>query len=87
MMISVKDRTKDTEVAELVQLHLKRLDTHGLQLEVLAQAVRREDDWWYVPVRSNSALPRTYEYYDILAEVEEEITETEHLEVLLVPSD
>ncbi len=45
-----------------------------------------EEGWWYVPVRFNSQEPRTYEYYDTLTDIEDEIAAKEHLQVLFVPA-
>ena len=84
-MSSVQAVMTDSEVVDLVRGYLERMDT-GLHLEVVTQGVHRNDDWWFAPVRSNSPLPRTYEYYCILADVESVIAENENLNVMLVPS-
>ena len=84
-MSSAQAVKNESEVVELVRSYLQRLDT-GLRVEVVARWVYYEDNWWNVPVRWNSPLPRTYEYYCILADVESEIAENENLDVMLVPS-
>jgi hypothetical protein len=74
------------EVMELVKRKLADHDSDRLHIEVL-DGIRQDGAWWHIPVRPKDAeRPRTYEYYDILSSVEEEITEDEHINVLLVPS-
>ena len=73
------------QVVDLVRRYLLRHQNHGLSIDVVAKAVRHDGNWWYVPVRPN-AEPRTYQYYDILADVETEIVDNEHINILLVPS-
>jgi hypothetical protein len=55
-------------------------------LEVLDAPIRREGDWWYVPVRPNRPFPKTYQYYEELTDIEEELRENEQLDVFLVPA-
>jgi hypothetical protein len=55
-------------------------------LELMEDRIRREDNWFYVPVRLNTEEPRTYQYYDMLVEIEDEIAQQERLRVLLVPA-
>ena len=85
-MSSVETIMSEHEVADIVRHYLARREPKGLRIEVLEQAVYRDGDWWYVPVRTDNEPPRTFQYYDDLAEVETDITETEHLKVMLVPS-
>lgn len=66
----------------------KRLPTEGLDilpLTILIDEVRKEDDWWYVPIQSASTPKRSYPYYEILAEMEEALEQEDHLDVILVP--
>jgi hypothetical protein len=55
-------------------------------LEVLEQDIRKEEYWWYVPVRPNVEPMKRYEYYEALADVEEALYENENLTVFLVPT-
>ena len=74
------------EVAELVREGLSRQRNGGIRIDVIEEGVRQDGDWWHVPVKPENEPPRTYAYYDTLATVEEEITESNHLNILLVPS-
>jgi hypothetical protein len=47
--------------------------------------IRREEYWWYVPIRPSVEPVKRYEYYEVLAEVEGELDEKEQLKVFLVP--
>jgi len=72
-------------VAKLVSTQLQLHHPGGVTIEVAHDAIRREDDFWYVPVRPSAQPPRMYEYYEALAEVEATLEETEGLQVFLVP--
>ena len=67
----------------------KRLDAvgHGIEFDIIAAGVRREDDWWYVPVlshRNGSEVARDATV-NIYANVETELYEDDKLTVLLIP--
>jgi hypothetical protein len=55
-------------------------------LEVVDHGVRKEKNWWYVPVRPSTEPVKRYEYYEALADAEGELEEKENLTVLLVPA-
>jgi hypothetical protein len=74
------------EVVQRVQVVLKKHQPAGMEINVVAEAVRQENGWWYVPVRPSAELLATYQYYEVLAEVEGELEETSELNVLLVPT-
>ncbi len=74
------------ELAARVQPHLSRNPIQGVVLEIVEDKMRREEDWFYVPVRLNTEKPRTFEYYDMLVEIEDEIAQQERLRVMLVPA-
>ena len=59
----------DEDVVEIAGRYLKDKHLGGAMLEALAQGVRHEQDWWYVPVRPSLEPPRQYEYYEALAEL------------------
>ena len=75
-----------SEVAARVQPHLDNNPIQNTVLEILGDRITREDNWFYVPVRLNTEKPRTFEYYDMLVEIEDEIARLERLRVLLVPA-
>lgn len=71
---------------ETIQKCLHDIQPAGYELNVIEEAVRKDDDWWYVPVRISKPMPRTYEYYEILSEAEEKLADSENLNVMLVPT-
>ena len=77
--------TKD-ETLNLVKRHLGAHQPKGYRIEVVPDATRQDDDWWYVTVRAdNPDVPR-YDYYNVLAIVEREIQdENDDNNILLVP--
>ncbi len=74
------------ELAARLRPHLQNNPIRGRVLEIREDLINREDNWWYVPVRLNAQEPRTFEYYDMLVEIEDEIAQQERLRVLLVPA-
>jgi len=76
---------RKTVVAAVRKL-LQNRHPGGVTLEVVPAGVRQDQEWWYVPVRPSAQPPRRYEYYETLAQVENELQKSEHLTVLLVPS-
>lgn len=51
----------------------------------LEDDVRRDNGFWYVPVKPTQPLKRTFEFQDALAEAERELDEDQYLNVLFVP--
>ena len=76
----------EEKVVQLVRERLQDRHPGGVTIDVVEQAIRHEGDYWYVPVRPNAQPPRTFEYYDALADVESELSLNERLKVLLVPT-
>lgn len=75
------------EVVARLRPYLQRHPIGNTVLEVIDGALRRDEDWWYVAVRLNAEEPRTYQYYDLLTDIEDEVAQQEHLKVLLVPAE
>lgn len=71
-------------VAEAVSKYIKACHPGGATLEVVEEGIRKEHYWWYVPVLPSVEPPKLFEYYEVLADVEEELAENEGLTVLLV---
>lgn len=84
------DDTTTTEttqkIIEAVRKHLSSRHPGGAVLEVVPEGIRQDREWWYVPVRPSIRPPKRFEYYEALAEVENEVQKSDHLTVLLVPS-
>jgi len=73
-------------VATAVRKYIKDSHPGGTTLEVVEQGIRKEEYWWYVPVRPSVEPVKRYEYYEALADVEEALDENENLTVFLVPT-
>ncbi len=74
------------DVVQRVNHYLKSHQFNGLTVESVEGAVREGDDWWYVPVRPSSQGAITYQYYGVLTDIEGDLKQNDHLDVLLVPS-
>ena len=79
----MNDRTPQ-DVADVVRRYLKdvRIGDGGIYLEVDVEHIRRGEHSWRVPVRPLRWPKRMFEYYGVLAEIEEEISEKENLNIL-----
>ncbi len=79
--------TRET-ILEKVRDSFKRhtpLDFNA-EIHIYEKSLRQKDDGsWVVPVYPSRNDVRTYQYYDIVAEVEEELQEQEHLDLFFVP--
>ena len=73
------------EVGVLVQKYLEKQRLGDITFSVLEEEVRRERYAWYVPVLPSRQPEKMFAYYEILAEVETEIDEKEHLNILFMP--
>ena len=78
--------TTPEQVIDTVRKYIKDKHPGGATLEVVPEGVRQDREWWYVAVRPNIRPPKRFEYYEALAEAENELQKFEHLTILLVPS-
>jgi hypothetical protein len=74
------------QVTALVRERLQCCHPGGVTLEIVEEAIRLEDNYWYVPVRPSTQPPHTFEYYDALVEVETDLSLHAHLHIFLVPT-
>jgi hypothetical protein len=74
-------------VVQLVRARLRPHHPGGVDLEVDESRVRLQNGYWYVPIRPSVEPPRMFEYYEVLAEVEEALEEVDRLQIQLVPSE
>ena len=74
-------------VAEKVSRYLKDCHPGGITLEVAPDGVRWDEFWWRVRVRPSQEPAKLFEYYEALADIEEELEAREQLRVFLSPSD
>jgi autonomous glycyl radical cofactor GrcA len=65
---------------------LKDQHPGGVNLQVLANEMERHGEYWHIPVQPNRQPRSTFEYYEMLADVETELSDKEHLKVVLVPA-
>lgn len=78
--------TEQSRIIELVREHLRHQPPDDFSIEVLEDQIRKDNDWWYVPVRPSRRLDRISHYYEVLAAVEEDIDAETGENVLLVPT-
>lgn len=73
-------------VIDAVRRHIGERRPGGATLEIVTPGIRRDQDWWYVPIRPSIRPEKRYEYYETLADIEKEIEKTERITVLLIPA-
>jgi hypothetical protein len=73
------------KVLQLVREQLQNHRPGGVTLDAVAESIRQQDEYWYVPVLPSAQPPRMFEYYEALAEIESTLEESEQLQVWLVP--
>ncbi|MHB1157729.1 MAG: hypothetical protein ACYC26_12955 [Phycisphaerales bacterium] len=76
--------TKDQAI-KLVTKHLRRHQPSGYKLMVVKDAIHKEGKWWYVSVGPDRSNIDRYDYYNVLAQVEQELDEVEHANISLMP--
>ncbi len=74
------------KIIQAVKRHLAERQLEGITISIIEQGVRNDQNWWYVPVRADREPRKTYEYYEALAEIEDDLKSKEKLDVLLVPA-
>ena len=86
MIVKIEPDTVAHIVAR-IRPYLKRDSVHDNVPEIVEDAMHLEEDWWYIPVRLTQPGLQTYQYYDMLSEIEEDIKQRENLKVLFVPAN
>ena len=86
MTIKIEPESIVQEIVARVRPYLERNPIQHIVPQIIEDALHLEEGWWYIPVRFSSQEPRTYEYYDTLTDIEDEIAAQEHLQVLFVPA-
>ena len=87
MTVKIEPESIAQEIVARVRPYLERSPIDNTVPEIIEDALHLEEDWWYVPVRLNTQVAHTYQYYDMLTDIEDEIKEQEHLKVLFVPAN
>jgi GNAT superfamily N-acetyltransferase len=78
---------KRSRVAALVRERLRQHRLGDVTLDVIEEEIYEWERCWRVPVRPSAEPPRTYEYYEVLAEVEAALEEEDKLQIHLVSSE
>ena len=74
-------------VAEKVRQYIQNLHPGGVTLEVVEDGIHKVDYWWRVPVRPSAWPAKRYEYYEALADIESDLQEKEHLNILIATGE
>ncbi|HEY3242486.1 MAG TPA: hypothetical protein VGM03_03965 [Phycisphaerae bacterium] len=77
------------EQEEIVAELRKRLNAAELRsydFEVFESGIRREEDWWFIPVSARGEGVRPFDYAPKLSDIEEAF-EAEGIKVLLIPAE
>jgi hypothetical protein len=75
----------EAKIVELVRRELRKHRPGDVSLDVGTGPIRRQGEYWYVPVLPSEEPSRTFEYYEALAAVESTLEERNDVQVLLVP--
>ena len=78
------DISGEQGIKELVGKYLETHQPSDYRLNTVG--LRRDGDYYYVVVQPSREDIRSYDYYNILAEVEGEIEEQKKVNILLVPA-
>lgn len=78
-------RDERKAVAALVARYLEPHQPKGFRLEVNPKGMEKRDDCWYVVVEPTNRRARSYDYFGRMAEAEQDLSEHENIDVLLVP--
>ena len=84
-MTTATETTQAQQLADLAQAVLDERQPVGYRIRVLADGMRQEDGWYYMPVQSEDDC-RSRDFYFALSEAETVIEERHNLHVLLVPA-
>lgn len=76
------NRLTKLEVAQKVRGYLTGVSPGGITLYVQDADVRKTGNWWYVPVRPSRWPKRMSDFFQTLTNVEDDIQEQEHLNIL-----
>ena len=87
MLAAEAGQAMDTQaLIELVRPKLALIAPRGTRLSVIEDGVRRDGDWWVVPVRpEGERVPPPDFLYPRYATVEADLADEHDLDVLIVP--
>jgi hypothetical protein len=81
----MKTLTKQ-KVLDLVNQRLRKARLGTITFEVPNDEIKRRDDSWHLPVLPSAQPPTMFQYYEVLAEVEQDLLEKHDLNVRLIPT-
>jgi hypothetical protein len=79
-------KTSAKKVLNLVSKQLRQVHLDGITLDVLNGEIEKREDFWYIPVRPSAQPPSMHQYYEVLVDVETELSQKHHVNVWLVPT-
>jgi hypothetical protein len=77
------------KVIDTIKQRLTQAEIRQFELEVFEPGVRKDDDWWYVPVSTKKERVSAFDYAPLLSKIEEEFEEKfqdEGTRLLLIPA-
>lgn len=80
--------TKENErdiVIDRIQDLLAHENARRFDLKLVEAGVRKEEEWWYVPVTSGVPNSNVFDYSSVLNKIEQEF-ENEGTKLLLIPA-
>ena len=87
--MAITRKLNKTQVLRLIKESIKKWDPPEgwFHVEIIDKDVKKQDDWWYVPVYPSRTPKRNYHFYDVLAEAATELEEKKKLFVQFIPTD
>ena len=76
----------EKEILEFVRNRLKTQPLEGITIEALEERIERQGQYLYIPVQPSAQPEHTFAYYDVLAEIETDLSMDHNVNVLLVPT-
>lgn len=74
------------KVLDIVSQRMRKARLGTITFEVLNDEIKRRDDVWQLPVLPSAQPPTMFQYYEVLAEVEQDLLEKHDLNVRLIPA-
>ena len=76
----------EKEVLKFVRERLKTQPLEGITIEVMDEGIERQGQYLYIPVQPSIQPEHTFAYYDVLAEIETDLSMDHNVNILLVPT-
>lgn len=79
------NKVSKARVIALVRDVAKNITTNDIRIEVPPNDVEKKNGCWYIAVRPVAEPKSTYAFYEVLADIETELSEKHGVDVWLVP--